>query len=245
MHQILRSSSISHLALQVKELKTQASYREIIGQPFDLSPIQRVYFARNEHAAGHYNQSFLLHAKAEIKEHQLRSAIQTVIKRHSMLRARFAQTGRDWEWQQHVTNEIESSYRLRNWSVGKRHEIVDKLAESQTCLNIATGPMFAADLIQIDDEDTQLLFMVGHHLVIDLVSWRVILQDVEDLLRDPHSTYEDSLPFQTWCHMQEEHSRTMTPMQALPLPDLPSGDAEYWGMKDRSHVYGDMKNEGF
>ena len=34
-----------------------------------------------------------------------------------------------------------------------------------------------------EDQGQQALFLTIHHLVIDLVSWRIILQELEDLLR--------------------------------------------------------------
>ncbi|KAI4155608.1 MAG: hypothetical protein LQ340_000881 [Diploschistes diacapsis] len=244
VHEILRSKSISHLSLLAKTIQTASHFEETVDQPFALSPIQRLYFARSGHADGHYNQSFLLRANLGIQETDLRKALELVIQRHSMLRARFSRNEVSGEWQQRVTNEIASSYRLRSLTVNNRSAVDSKVAQSQTCLNELTGPMLAADLIDVNGEE-QLLFVVGHHLIIDLVSWRVILQDVEELLLDPNASLEKPMPFQTWCRLQEEHCRSLTPAQALPLEDIPSGDAEYWGMQDQRHTYGNMINEGF
>ena len=244
VHEILRSKSISHLSQLAKTIQAPSHYEEAIDQPFDLSPIQRLYFDRPGHSQGHYNQSFLLRANLNIQENDLRSALEVVIRRHSMLRARFFQNESTGIWQQRVTNEVTSSYRFRNLRIDDRDSLDSKLAESQTCLNELEGPMFAADLIEVGDQE-QLLFVVGHHLVIDLVSWRVILQDVEELLLDPNASSEKPLPFQTWCSLQQEHSSSLDPAQALPIADVPSGDATYWGMEHQQHVYGDMTSEGF
>ena len=243
VHEIIRSKSISHLSQLATEIQTTLNYEEEIEHPFALSPIQRLYFNRSGHEKGHYNQSFLLRASKSIPEPSLQNAFETIIWRHSMLRARFS-CDADGQWQQRVTNEVATSYRLRSLTVESRSAIDDKLAESQVCLNEVTGPLFAADIINVVGED-QLLFVVGHHLVIDLVSWRVILQDLEDLLLDPKASFERPLPFQLWCRHQQEHSTSMTPEKALPFSDIPSGDAKYWGMQGRKHVYGDMISEGF
>ena len=244
LHEILRSKSIRHLAQLAKAIQTTSHSEELIDEPFDLSPIQRLYFDRPGHADGHYNQSFLLRANLRIQESDLRAALQNVVQRHSMLRARFSRNETTGVWQQRVTKEVSSSYRLRNLKVDVQDQVDSKAAESQTCLNERTGPMIAADLIDVSGKE-QLLFLVAHHLVMDLVSWRVIFQDLEELLLDPNASLERPLPFQAWCKRQVEHAQSLSPAEVLPTTDVPSGDAVYWGMKNARHTYGDMINEGF
>ena len=243
---IIGCKSISDLALHVKAIDTPLFHEEVIEEPFDISPIQHLYFARENHAQGHYNQSFLLRTSRRIMAADMRAAIETVIKRHSMLRARFSQTGPGGIWQQRVTNDVASSYRLRTLKVSSRDDVDRELVSSQTCLDETTGPMFAADLIDVNGEEL-LLFVVAHHVVIDLVSWRVILQDLEELLEKPNSgtPVEKPLPYQTWCKLQADHCRDLTPSQVLPIEDVPSGNAEYWGMTNQPNIYGEMACEGF
>ena len=246
VHDVLRSKSIAHLALLAKEIRSAMHHEEILDQPFDLSPIQCLYFSRPNHARGHYNQSFLLRTSRNVREDDLRRAVEAVIRRHSMLRARFAPTGAEKAWQQRVTNEVASSYRLRSYRVDMRDHVDSKLADTQACLNETTGPVFGADLIDVDGQD-QLMFLTAHHLVIDLVSWRIVLQDIEELLLDSKafSTSDKPLPFQTWSRLETEHCQNLTLTHVLPVEDVPSGNAEYWGMTDRPHIYGELAQEGF
>ncbi|KAG8160684.1 hypothetical protein KVR01_008948 [Diaporthe batatas] len=245
--QIIASKSITALALQVKDVvDRQLIHQEILEQPFGLSPIQKLYFSRPNHAEGHYNQSFLLRTNQYISESDLRKAIDTLIRRRSMLRARFSQDA-GGTWQQRVTNEVASSYRLRTIKVASIDEVDHSLVDSQTCLEVTSGPLFAADLISVNEEE-QLLFVVAHHLVIDLVSWRIILQELEELLLQPDEPLSEmsrSLPFQVWCKMQLEHAESQTPEKVLPIHGIPDGNLEYWGMGDEPNVYGQMAREGF
>lgn len=244
--QIIASKSISALALQVKDIDRQLFHQEIVEQPFELSPIQKLYFSRPNHAQGHYNQSFLLRTSQRIPEPDLRRAIETVVRRRSMLRARFSQDP-SGKWQQRVTNEVISSYRLRTLNLASIDQVDHAIAASQTCLEVTHGPIFAADLIRMAGGE-ELLFVVAHHLVIDLVSWRVIFQELEELLLQPDVPLPDAgrlLPFQAWCKMQLEHAETQTPEQVLPIHGIPDGNTEYWGMGDVPNVYGQMAREGF
>ncbi|KAK7427649.1 Nonribosomal peptide synthetase 4, partial [Neonectria magnoliae] len=242
---IIACKSISALALHVKDIETPLFHQEILEQPFELSPIQKLYFSRPNHSQGHYNQSFLLRTSQRILQSDMRRAIETVIQRHSMLRARFSQDG-EGEWRQRVTNEVASSYRLRTLTLASSEEIDHSLVDSQTCLNETEGPLFAADLINLNGEE-ELLFVVAHHLVIDLVSWRIILQELEELLLRPDliSDTDRPLPFQTWCKMQLSHAEAQTPDQVLPVLGIPNGNAEYWGMENTPNVYGQMVRDGF
>ncbi|KAM0418809.1 hypothetical protein ACHAPT_012250 [Fusarium lateritium] len=243
--QIITCKSISALALQVKDIDRPSFHLDTLEQPFDLSPIQKLYFARPNHVEGHYNQSFLLRTSQRILESDMRKAIETIIWRHSMLRARFSQDAAG-EWKQRVTNEVASSYRLRTLTLASSEEVGRSLVDSQTCLEVTNGPLFAADLIDIHGEE-QLLFVVAHHLIIDLVSWRIILQELEELLLRPELELgaDRPLPFQVWCKMQLEHAKTQTPEQALPIHGIPDGNVEYWGMGHTPNVYGQMAHESF
>ncbi|WAO97347.1 Hypothetical protein NCS54_01507000 [Fusarium falciforme] len=151
--QIIACKSIRALALQVKDIDRPSFHMETMEQPFELSPIQKLYFARPNHAHGHYSQSFLLRTSQRIPESDMRKAMETIISRHSMLRARFSQDATG-EWKQRVTNEVASSYRLRTLTLASSEEVGRSLIDIQTCLEITNGPLLAADLI--DDLLAQL-----------------------------------------------------------------------------------------
>ncbi|KAK2671636.1 Polyketide synthase, phosphopantetheine-binding domain [Fusarium oxysporum f. sp. vasinfectum] len=242
---IINCKSISALALQVKDIERPALLHEMVETPFDLSPIQKLYFSRPNYDQGHYNQSFLLRTSQRIHELDLRKAMETLISRHSMLRAKFQQDV-SGEWEQRITNDVTSSYRLRALKLASQEDVDHSLVDSQTCLDPVHGPLVAADLIDRGAEE-QLLFVVAHHLVIDLVSWRIILQELEEILLRPEAVHDTDrpLPFQVWCNMQSEHAHAQTPDQVLPIHGIPEGDAEYWGMTNVPNIYGQMARQGF
>ncbi|TAQ85918.1 hypothetical protein B7494_g5755 [Chlorociboria aeruginascens] len=244
VQEVLRCKSTAQLARCAKTLEKLAQHEEILDKAFDLSPIQQLYFNLPNQGHGHFNQSFFLQVTRRIEKEDLRLAIETVIKRHSMLRARFCQTN-DGQWQQRITDTVNSSYRLKAFKINSKDQAIPEITNSQVSLDALNGPVFAADLFEVQNSG-QLLFMVGHHLVIDLVSWRVILEDIEELLQYPESApLEKPLSFQSWCHLQAKHSQLLRPDQVLPANDVPAGDDEYWGMKNQLNTYGDVVSRGF
>ena len=112
-------------------------------------------------------------------------------------------------WQQRVTNDVSGSYRFRTHNINKKEDAAAAVTECQQSLDPFNGPLFGAELFNLRD-GKQLLFTVGHHLVIDLVSWRTILQDLEDLLENPQAKLlPTTVPFSTWCRLQAEQALTL------------------------------------
>ncbi|KAF4633014.1 hypothetical protein G7Y89_g5108 [Cudoniella acicularis] len=236
---------IVELAQCTTALAQQSAYKEKIGVPFELSPIQQLYFKLPNQGQGHFNQSFYLRVSRQIHKKELREAIEMIVQRHSMLRARFAATPPEGSWQQLITNEVSTSYRLRTFNIEHSKHAIPAIRNSQTCLNIVDGPVFAADLFDIPGND-QLLFMVGHHLVIDLVSWRVILEDLEELLQNPASPVTNKpFSFQRWCQLQAEDSQMSAIDIVLPIYDFPVPDLSFWGMEEIPNTYGNVAFASF
>ena len=248
VQEILRSKSIIDLASCAKEVHMPCyDEEEEVERAFDLSPIQYLWFKlpnQGSLKSSHFNQSFFLRIIRNTQECEFRQAIETLISRHSMLRARFSQTT-EGIWQQRVTKEVVKSYRFRSHEIESQDQATAAIADSQATLDPTNGPLFAVDLFNLKRGD-QLVFLVGHHLVIDLVSWRTILEELEELLKDPTTpSMVRPLPFQTWCRLQLEHSRSVQVSKVLPASTIPILDFSYWGITDRENTYGNARNQCF
>ena len=67
----------------------------------------------------------------------------------------------------------------------KRHALEDLQAlgnDAQRSLDLQQGPLLRAVLAEMAD-GSQRLLLVMHHLVVDGVSWRVLLEDLQALYR--------------------------------------------------------------
>ncbi|KAL2132692.1 hypothetical protein VTI74DRAFT_3472 [Chaetomium olivicolor] len=254
---VLKTKSLRQLAAMAKPMNQQAeeqaeSEKEreaaALNVPFDLTPIQQLHFdvRGGAHGDEHFNQSFCLRLTRRVEASAVRHAIQVVVKRHAMLRARFTR-GEDGEWKQFITSEVEGSYRLRSHTIANRCKADTGIASAQSCLDARCGPLFAAELFALQDKDEQMLFMTAHHLVIDLVSWRVVLEEIEELLENPSAAaVHQSLPFRNWAALQIEDCADKPLSQVLPLADqVPNPQFAYWGMHDRPNLYGDVACQGF
>ena len=158
-----------------------------------------------------------------------------------MLRARFTRT-EDQVWQQHVTDDISNSYRFRHETLSTKEEIDAMIENSQKSLDHVTGLLLAADLFEFGNE--QHAFLVAHHLVIDLVSWRLILEELEEILTDG-LLLPPSLPFQKWALLQREHAQSLPLDKILPDADIPPLDFSYWDIQHVDNTYGNAKHASF
>ncbi|KAK2757240.1 NRPS [Arachnomyces sp. PD_36] len=242
---ILRCNSIRELGTRSKSVGLSVAYKEAIDEPFDLSPIQSLHFSVRNEGQGYFNQSILTRLDQSFDETTMRRAIEALVSKHSMLRARFSRTGNGKTMQQRITHDITTSYRLRvhgSSSVGAVREVVGQTQSSLCCIS---GPLLAVDLFDIQGGN-QVLSMVADHLVVDIVSWRIILEDLEELLLNPsHPAPEASnFPFQTWCQLQADHCYKSESDQ-VQLPDVPPPEFAYWGVDPLAINYGDVNCSSF
>jgi non-ribosomal peptide synthase protein (TIGR01720 family) len=235
---LLTASTIRKLAaycrllspnISIGDEELLASENEPPGKLFDLSPMQQSFFDDNPNGLNHYNQSFLLEINTKISSDALHSALVVIVGRHSMLRARFHKSSNSNIWAQNIADERDSlAFGFGRHRVFDRSEVSRISQWRQQNLDIQLGPVFAGDLFIFPDEK-QLLLPSAHHLVIDLVSWRVIWSDLEEHLRVGQLRSRKSAFFRTWCKVQAKACQNMSPLAALPYP-VSEPNMDFWGI---------------
>ncbi|KAL9627971.1 MAG: hypothetical protein Q9204_006204, partial [Flavoplaca sp. TL-2023a] len=256
MQEILQSKSLFQIAGIVdakgkttKDVKITAT-EEKLEEPFELSPVQRMYFELAGSSSDHtrecrFNQSQLLRLNRKTDVSSVRKAIATIVQQHSMFRARFARN-KSGTWQQRVVQSVSASYRFDEHEIEHSSQILPLLAANQTSLDIVNGPVFSVKLVGTLDKG-QVLSLVAHHLVIDVVSWNIILQQLQDLIAVPSSTIDKPLSFQVWNNMQITHAtqRSASSIKSILPFNIKRADMAFWGMADQANTYSDVKVEGF
>jgi amino acid adenylation domain-containing protein/non-ribosomal peptide synthase protein (TIGR01720 family) len=233
---ILRSKSLTELSLCVRTAnETAHSTVEQYDVPFELSPVQRMYFdiaptEVDDSRQTRFNQSFFLKVQRPVTAQSVAEALEAVVTQHSMLRVRFSQQG--GKWMQTIPSRIEDSFSFKVFDINTIDDAYPVMAETQKSLDTRSGPIFAVVLFNTDS--VQHLFLVAHHVMIDLVSWRIILRDIEESLTTGLLTAAKPIPFQNWLKLQAEHARAMDVSTVLPY-DIPVPNFEYWNMSSKSN----------
>lgn len=89
-----------------------------------------------------------------------------------------------------------------------------------------------------------MLFLAAHHLCVDMVSWRIILQDLQEHLESGKLPIDKPLSFQAWCSMQAERCQHNKSIKLLPFEVKPS-NLKYWGMETEKPTYKEVEYHTF
>ena len=248
---VAKSDSIAHLAFLASwKGNTPARWDEECPDGFKLSPMQQLYFQTavggDSDLRTHYgreyrfNQSMLLKIASSVSLEDVHAAIEAIVGHHSMLRSRFRFSG---TWAQNVLSEIQDSYQFGDHAVSTNEEILDVIRQAQSFIDIETGPVFAVEHIRTMDGQ-QMLYIVAHHLVVDLISWRVIIHDLNELLQSGSLFSERAMPFRRWNELQDEEITSLEHSTALPF-ETRAGDFAFWGVDAARNTYGDAAEVSF
>lgn len=246
---ILQANTIRKLAARRRVVSASASVlleeaeqdeQENADAEFDLSPMQQSFFRDYPDGLNHFNQSFFLDLGYDVPAESLRDALQALVSRHAMLRARFHKDSISGVWKQTVARDAPKSFAFAQHSVTHRDE-VGKLGQwRQENLDICQGPVFACDLFNMP-EGSQVVLLSAHHLVIDLVSWRILWNEVEEHIRLGELLSPPTLSFRTWCVVQARIGSSLSPLSVLPYP-IPEPDIAFWGLPMEENTFGHCDN---
>ncbi|MDO9003318.1 MAG: amino acid adenylation domain-containing protein, partial [Aquabacterium sp.] len=144
-----------------------------------LLPIQAAFFAQEVPERHHWNQSVLLRLREAPDLPSLERALVAVVAHHDSFRLRYeVQAGGHWS-QRYEPMSDESMDELLWVRRGCQAESLEALCdEAQRSLDLSRGPLLRVLAIELADGGWRLL-LVAHHLVIDGVSWRVLLEDLQ------------------------------------------------------------------
>ncbi|MFE0813038.1 condensation domain-containing protein, partial [Streptomyces sp. NPDC058848] len=178
----------------------------------------------------HWNQSVLLAPRAAMDADALGRALAAVVGHHAALRLRFVQ-GEDGAWTQAYAEPEEQEW-LWVRSVADEAAQTAVAEEAQRSLDLTEGPLLRAVLAERRD-GAQRLLLVIHHLVVDGVSWRILLEDLQAaygqaLAGEPIVLPETSSSFGAWGRTLQAHAVSPALLAELPYwQDVLDGPSEF------------------
>ncbi|MGV0714047.1 amino acid adenylation domain-containing protein [Mycolicibacterium sp. XJ662] len=152
-----------------------------------------------------FNQTALLQAPVGVTEADVVAVVQALLDRHAMLRLRVEDDGAGgWSLTVPEPGAVDAAQCLH--TVATLTD--DAVVEARSRLNPAAGQMVSALWVT----STRQLLAIVHHLAIDGVSWRILLEDL-NLAWTQHRTGQPVLPdatgtsYQRWAQVLTEHAR--------------------------------------
>ncbi|ONI88959.1 non-ribosomal peptide synthetase [Actinosynnema sp. ALI-1.44] len=193
--------TIAAMAPLVTVIEAAEDDRAPVVGPVPLTPIQRWFFAEREGNPHHFNQSHFVELTPDVNLGALRGALQALLVHHDALRMRFTVTDGVWSQENAPITSVEV---LEVVTGGDWEEVADSVHAS---FDLGSGPLLKAVLF---DGPAPHLLLVAHHLVVDGVSWRVLLDDLDTayqqaLRGDPVDLGPKTTSFLDWSRRLTEH----------------------------------------
>ncbi|VVE03233.1 non-ribosomal peptide synthetase [Pandoraea terrigena] len=191
---VFAHQTLARLAAQARELGREVEPTrepEPLEGDVPLTPVQAWFFQQDLVRRDHWNQWVEVRLPEGTGIASLRAALAKVVTHHDALRLRFAQ--HDGRWQAHYVPPQAGDDLLWHAAMCDEAQLAEGLARVQRSLSLAHGPLLRALLVRTDAGALRC-FLVAHHLVIDGVSWRILLEDLQSALAQARSGGPVALP---------------------------------------------------
>ncbi|MBK8549759.1 MAG: non-ribosomal peptide synthase/polyketide synthase [Ignavibacteria bacterium] len=149
-----------------------------------LIPIQQWYFEGAGDTVSHFNQAVLLSIDKSVTQEELGMAAEQLTERHDALRFRYYREDDQWNQEYGMNKGVLTTLDLKSAKKNSFANLIKEHADKyQSSLNIEKGELVKFVLIQTPTNQTHnRILIVIHHLAVDGVSWRILLDDLELLL---------------------------------------------------------------
>lgn len=183
LRQLFQSPTIAELAGLVETFPSSplAEQGEVTGN-VPLTPIQHWFFEQQLVESHHWNQTMLLEGWQTVKPALLQKALAALLVQHDALRMRFVYGPDGWRQENAACGE-DTPFEVIDLSSFSEEEQGQRLkqaeAEIQASLNLSDGPLLRMVLFTLGKRRPDRIVIAVHHLVVDSVSWRILLEDLQ------------------------------------------------------------------
>jgi amino acid adenylation domain-containing protein/non-ribosomal peptide synthase protein (TIGR01720 family) len=176
-----------------------------------LSFIDKWFFSQQFSNPGFYNQSLLLELHAPVDKARLQQAFETLVRHHDGLRLNYDPVKKTMFYnERHLSTPF----------------IIEE--EPNTSFDITSSLLIKAAII-----NNKNLFLTAHHLAVDGISWRILLEDLYKLLQGHTQLPAKTASLAQWEQSQAELAEAEEINTRLPL-DIETAD---WRMVNcRKHT---------
>ncbi len=179
---IFANQTVAELAAVSHSETADLAEQGLVTGSVPLTPIQKWFFAQDFTEPNHWNQSLWLDLAADLNVAAFSAALQHLLTQHDALRLRFQRTESGW---QQMLPESATAVPVHNIDLSKLPESERERKMEQTAialegsLSLENGQLVQTALFHFVPGLPVRLFITVHHLAIDGVSWRPLLEDLE------------------------------------------------------------------
>ncbi|MFN7096498.1 MAG: amino acid adenylation domain-containing protein, partial [Gammaproteobacteria bacterium] len=201
-----------------------------------LLPIQEWFFANDFIKANHWNQSFIIKVPA-LDMDRLKLSIDSLIFQHDAFRLRYRKQELDKKYIQFYDNTapVEKLKILNIDSLNAKEEnstFADELGAIlttwQSNFNLEKGPLYSIGYINGYADGSARIYFALHHLLIDVVSWRILADDLYTLYHGGKLQAKGS-SYRQWTQMIQNYK------------NIYADEQHYWAQVMSDHILTKIK----
>ncbi|HYP24459.1 MAG TPA: amino acid adenylation domain-containing protein [Actinomycetota bacterium] len=179
---VFEAQTVADLARVVETSKpSPGAPSERVTGAVPLTPVQRWFFEQDLAEPHHFNQAMLFELRAPADARALEGALRALAEHHDVLRTRWLRDGSGWRG---VIAPEEDGELLWTVDLSGRDPASAMLAMEaeaarlQASFDLAQGPLLRGALFDFGPLQPPQLLLTIHHLVVDAISWGVLVHDL-------------------------------------------------------------------
>ncbi|MEM9276299.1 MAG: amino acid adenylation domain-containing protein, partial [Cyanobacteria bacterium P01_F01_bin.143] len=213
--QLFQYQTIAELAAIAVENKPIQAEQGLVTGKIPLTPIQHWFFEQELVDFNHYNQAILLEVTTDLNPDWLQAALKHLVSHHDALRIGFNYENSSW-----TASNLESVEDPNFITVDLRKTKNEALEQSitetanklQTSLDISQGKLVTGALFRLGNSRCDRLLLIIHHLVVDGISWRILLEDLAIAYKQLETKQSLQLPpkttsYKSWGKTLEKYTQ--------------------------------------
>ncbi len=228
IREILEQPKLIDLSLYLEQKKPTEALSVFVPDAghIALSPNQIKFLNGANGIVNGYCQTICFEMTESLDKESLEKAIRYLLKKHPMLHARFKKV--DNEYTQYLDENHEDSLSL-NWMTA--HEFLEERnnVPIYELIDIEKGPLSLVYVVSNSGKSS--IHIYTHHLVVDAISWRIIVEDINTayhtylkngaaILEDKHHSYHNARVNYIKEHYKEDD--LFWNKELMSLPENPS-----------------------
>ncbi|MDD1420878.1 amino acid adenylation domain-containing protein [Dolichospermum sp. ST_sed1] len=214
--QLFKYQTIAELATVAGMTRQINAEQGLVTGKVGLTPIQKWFFEQKLPEINYFNQSALLEVPADLQPELLQEVVQKLLVHHDALLSQFVQEGENW---QQIHTDVQATVPLSIFDLShlspaaQETTIKAQDTQLQASLDLATGEIAKFALFQLGKDKPNCLLFIIHHLAVDGVSWRILLEDLATAYQQVARGQAIKLPekttsWQYWSDRLTEYAQT-------------------------------------
>ncbi|MGQ3477838.1 amino acid adenylation domain-containing protein [Paenibacillus sp. TY11] len=218
-HHLLKQPTIAQFGQSIQQILRKSDQGKVLGN-VHLTPIQHWFFTKNLTDKHHWNQSVLFYNPERYETEALFRGLRTLVEHHDALRMTYQME--DGILKQVNMDMSPEVFSFNIFNVPQEDEekfIIDQISEIQGSKNLERGPLVHLGLFRSKTGDHLLLSI--HHLVIDGISLRILIEDFlksyEQIIKGRQVILQGKTDsYQKWAEALEKYSCSEEIVKQIP-----------------------------